>query len=256
MKQHPSSFWDRHPWTGFLIFVLTMSGVGGALWFLVEERPHYRNPVELSTQERGAFPQDAPWRDDPVHAAVFVHVTGRRGEACEGVETVLVERAQDIVIARGWTQRDGISHLPVPERFAQSLFQRGLDVSAVVPGQIQTAFERVVPAERGRSDVRIRVLDTVTALVRVVTPAGAILPIAGQVFISAPGKTPPVRSGGHPLVDGKARVGGVSTGRPMEINVRAPGFADARTILTIPGDTTISFGVEVNAGARTEEPGR
>jgi hypothetical protein len=224
------SFWDRRPWLGALIFASVFVAVGAFLALTVGERPHYRESWPLVTQlpAGGRFITGTPWQEDPVSVAVRLRVSDSANRGLHHVETVLVNGTTGETLSRGTTSPpEGHVFLPVPARFDELLFAGKLEIEALVPGR---ATERVVAPvpKRGESATSIQIDGAGDARVHLVNEANESLPFLGTVFAAAAGLPPHPRSGGWPLVNGSATLGGIPEGAPLDIVVEVAGRVTVR----------------------------
>lgn len=238
MDSTSTSFWDRRPWLGAVLFAIVVSGVGVFLAIQVGERPHLRSTWSLVTEvHRGTYDKDAPWRDDPVRVVVRVRTHNADYEPIVGAQAVLVARGTQ-VISRGFTAPpEGHIHLPVPERFSQALFNKEVSVAVVVPGGATQWAEIPTPKE-GLAFLQVALQGTRSIQVSVADDDSPIVDTRGRVIPIGPDGLAPAFSVPWPIDRGTALISGARADAPLVLEVRLVGHETTRTPLA-PGQVSV-----------------
>lgn len=224
-----TSFWERRPWLGAILFAVIVSAVGIFLAIQVGERPHLRTSWSLVTEIRqGSYDPEAPWVDDPVRIIVRVRTHDARNEPVVGVQVALVSEGSR-VISRGFTAApEGHIHLPVPERFAKALFNGAVRAVAVVPGG-ETAWGDIPMPEKGLTSLQIALPATRAIQVAVVDAEGELVSKVGRVTPRGADSIAPVFSAPWELERGMTTIAGVPINASLVLETRVEGHEPMRS---------------------------
>lgn len=238
-----SSWWDRNPWTGAILFAVVVSAVGAFLAAMVGERPHMRGAWSLVTEyRRGAYEQGAPWSEDPVRVVVRVRVHDEDYRGVVGAQVSLVT-ADLRTVSRGFTgPPEGHIHLPVPERFSKTLFEGSMRVHVFQPGRSPAVAEIPLPKE-GLSTLQVPVENVRSVRVHVERPDGKPVRKRGGVVAAPVGLRPHPGARPWPINAGVAVIGGLPDDLPVHLEATVSGHAPTTT--TVDASTT---SVTMNAG--------
>ena len=232
MDASSTSFWERRPWLGAILFALLVSGVGLFLAIKVGQRPHLRSTWSLVSEiHRGHYDAATPWRNDPIRVLVRIRTHDEANAPIVGAQVALIAEGFKVV-SRGFTAPpEGHIHLPVPERFARAVFNGEIRAAAIIPGG-STVWGEIPPPKEGMTSLQIGLESTRTIQVSLVDAEGRLVTKVARVNPLGADGIKPAFSTPWTLERGTARIAGVRRDAALLLETQVAGHAPVRTHLS------------------------
>ena len=241
-----TSWWDRRPWVGAILFAVVVSAVGAFLAVMVGERPHMRGAWSLVTEyRRGSYEKGSAWSEDPVRVVIRVRVHDEDYQGIAGAQVALVTR--DLrTVSRGFTgEPEGHIHLPVPERFSKSIFEGTMRIHVFQPGAAPAIAEIPMPKE-GLVQMQVPLENVRTVRVSVEEADGSPVRKRGGVVTTTADGTPHLGVAPWPLDRGVTTIAGLP--RDSAVRLEATVAGHAPTVTTVEPSAraaTLQTGIEL-----------